>query len=466
MVLSKPKIGLLGLITDGYEAVFPGIISRQEKYAEELVKTLSQNVDVYFPGAALNRQSIEERMSDFNSRGLDGVLIVLLAYSQGTWLLRALQENRLPIALAVVQPDQEVGDDWEELDFTVNQGIHGAQDNSNVIVRSGTKCQFFAGNRHEKRFLDFVTDFARAAQTARKLKSMRTAVIGRMHGMGDILTDDMAFMRKVGPEFCHDTIGSVVSFMNKVAPEEIETQINADKKLFDIDPKLSHQSHSEAVRIYIGFKKYLEANKFDAFTAHFDVFAADGRFLQLPLYAASNLMSEGYGYAAEGDAMCASMVAAAHHLGGETSANFTEMYAMDFAKQAIVFCHAGEGNWSSHRKDIKPKLIDRYLGEGGLSNPPTHIFTPEVGPATLTSLVALSGDKFRLVVARGEILPKSDLKKCEMPYIFWRPASGIENCVEGWLRNGGTHHEVISLGEVSSRWKCLCDMLEVEYVEV
>lgn len=461
----KPKIGLLGLITDGYESVFPGILERQTKYANEIVETLSGVCDVQFNGPGLNRASIEQRVRELNEQGMDGILIILLAYSQGAFLLRALQENRLPIALAVVQPDQEVLDDWEELDLTVNQGIHGAQDNANTIVRAGIKCQFFAGNRHEKRFVDFVEDFAKACYTRTVLRRMRTAVISRMCGMGDILTDDMAFLRKIGPEWCHDTIGSVYSLMQKVTKEEIDERIAIDRAIFDVDPKLSYESHSEAVRIYLGFKKYLEDKGYDAFTAHFDVFGADGRFKQLPLYAASNLMADGYGYAAEGDAMCASMVGAAHAI-GSMDGNFTEMYTMDFAKKAIIFCHAGEGNWSTGRSDMKVRLIDRYLGEGGLENPPTHIFTPQFGPATLTSLAALEGGKFKLVVAKGEILPKSDLKRCEMPYIFFRPENGIEKCVEGWLTNGGTHHEVINLGDVSRRWKMLCNMLDIEYVEV
>jgi len=461
----KPKIGLLGLITGGYEDIFTGIIDRQTRYAKELVATLTPVVDVIFERPGLNRQEIESIVKEYNMRDVDGILIILLAYSQGTYILRALQENRVPIALAVVQPDQEVSDDWEELDLTVNQGIHGAQDNANTILRSGFKCQFFAGNRHEHHFVEFVEDFGKSCQARKKLRNMRTGVFSRMCGMGDTLTDDMAFMSKIGPEICHDTIGSVYSRMQAITKDEIDVQVESDKTLFDVDPKLSYESHSTAVRTYLGFKRYLLDKKYDAFSAHFDQFADDGRFRQLPLYAASNLMAEGYGYAAEGDVMCASMVAAAHIL-GNMDANFTEMYTMDFSKQAIIFCHAGEGNWEAARKDMKVRLIDRYLGEGGLENPPTFIFTPQYGKATLTSLVAIEGNRFRLVVAKGEILPKSDLKRCEMPYIFWRPESGIENCVEGWLRNGGTHHEVINLGDVSRRWKFLCDMLDVEYVEV
>jgi L-arabinose isomerase len=461
----KPKIGLLGLMTDGYEPIFPGITARQEKYANELVSAVASVADLYFPGAAKNRQEIEVTVKKFNEMDLDGILIVLLTYSQGAWLVHAIQDNRLPIAMAIVQPDQNVAEDWEELDLTVNQGIHGAQDNSNAIVRAGAKCQYFVGNRREPRFVNFIEDFAKAARTRNFLRHLRTAVIGRLPGMGDILTDDMAFYRRIGPEPCHDTIGSVYKFMEQVKDDEIEASIKRDHEIFDVDHKLSDESHAYATKEYLGFKKYLETNGFGAFTANFDVFSADGRFKQLPLMAASHLMAEGYGYAAEGDFMCAAMVAAAHSI-GNVDGNFTEMYTMDFAKNAIIFCHAGEGNWATCRKDMKPRLVDRYLGEGGLENPPTPIFTPQYGPATLVSLAALEGDRFRLVVAKGEILPKSDMRRCDMPYIFFRPDSGIEACVENWVRNAGTHHEVINPGNIALRWKMLSDILGIEYVEV
>ena len=465
MEARKPRLALLGLMTDGYEATFPGIIERQTKYARELVATISQVADVSFDGIGLNRQSIETLVAGYNAANLDGMVIVLLAYSQGAYLTRALENNRLPLALAVVQPDQEVGDDWVELDLTVNQGIHGAQDNANIINKSGVPCQFFAGNRHEGRFIEFIEDFAKACYARATLKGMRTAAFSRMCGMGDILTDEFAFTRIIGPEVCHDTIGSIASRMQSVSAEAIDAQIEKDRSIHAVDERLSYKAHAEAVRMYLAFQAYLKDRGYDAFTAHFDQFADDGRFKQLPLYAASNLLAEGYGYAAEGDYMCASMVAAAGAL-ADRDANFTEMYAMDFAKKAIIFCHAGEGNWATHRKDRKVRLIDRYLGEGGLGNPPTHIFTPQPGRATLTSLVYAGEGKFRLVLAMGDILPKADLTGCEMPYFFWRPDSGIKPCVEAWLKNGGTHHEVINLGDVRSRWRMLCAMLGVEFVEV
>ena len=50
-----------------------------------------------------------------------------------------------------------------------------------------------------------------------------------------------------------------------------------------------------------------------------------------------------------------------------------------------------------------------------------------------------------------------------MPYLFFRPASGVEACVTKWLSLGGTHHEVIVLGDFEARIRLLCSLLGIEF---
>ena len=136
-----------------------------------------------------------------------------------------------------------------------------------------------------------------------------------------------------------------------------------------------------------------------AYSTHFDAIAEDGRFARLPMAAASTLMARGFGFAGEGDALTAALVAAGHELLGD--AHFTEMYAMDFPSDSILMSHMGEGNWRVARTDRKPRLIKRPLGIGGLADPPTILFQYQPGPATLATLLSIGGDRFRLIVGRG-----------------------------------------------------------------
>ena len=253
-------------------------------------------------------------------------------------------------------------------------------------------------------------------------------------------------------------------FVEQVSDSAIAERVALEREIFDVDPKMPPERHAYAVRLYLGLKEYVERNGYAGYTAHFEEFGADGRYDQLPFLAASNLLAEGYGYAAEGDASCAAMVASMHTLCG--IANFSEMYMMDLKRDAILLCHAGEGNWKTCRKAQKPFLMDRVFNEGGLSNPPTPIFAPDAGRASLISIVHLGGERFRLVCAHGTLPEQPKLNKIDMSYLFFSPDSGAATLAQRWLEAGGTHHETVVYGDYRARIRLFAQLLNLEYVEL
>ena len=61
----------------------------------------------------------------------------MLTYGPGQRVARALGQSRLPLCLANVQPEPQVTAEWDMADMTYNQGVHGAQDTANAMVRAG-----------------------------------------------------------------------------------------------------------------------------------------------------------------------------------------------------------------------------------------------------------------------------------------------------------------------------------------
>ncbi|MEL7835074.1 L-fucose/L-arabinose isomerase family protein [Fodinibius sp. Rm-B-1B1-1] len=461
----KPRIGLLGIMQELYDDDIPGITEHQEKYAQEVCEQLSDVAEWDFPGAARNREDIEEILGDFNHKNLDGVMIVMLTYGPAMRTVRALQKNNLPLLLANIQPVSEVTTDWDMDDLTYNQGIHGAQDMANAILRTcGDNFEVISADWKSDEFEDYVGDWAHAAQAASELRQMKIASIGKMHGMGDTLSDEAAFTRIIGPEVNREYMGQVFRNMESVSKEEVESQMAIERDRFDVDDDMPDENFRYAVRMYLGFKKFLEDGNYRGFSAHFDTFKGDGRFEQINMLAASNLMAEGYGYAAEGDTNTASMVAAGHIL--DEDAHFTEMYAMDFKRESMLMSHMGEGNWKVARKDEPVRLANRELGIGDLNNPPTTVFRVEPGPATIVSLVHIEGEEFRLVTAQGEVLDSKKYPTIEMPYFHFKPDSGLRACNDAWLKAGGTHHQTLLMGDQRQKWQMLCNILDIEYLEV
>jgi L-arabinose isomerase len=214
----------------------------------------------------------------------------------------------------------------------------------------------------------------------------------------------------------------------------------------------------------LGIESVLRAGGYGAYSTHFDAIAEDGRFARLPLAAASSLMARGYGYGAEGDALTAALMSAGTWLLGDTQ--FTEMYAMDFPRDAILMSHMGEGNWRLARGDRPVRLIKRPLGIGGLDDPPTFLFQYATGPATLATLVSLGNERFRLLVCEGEILDTEELPALEMPYGHFRPDTGVRACMDAWLRYGGPHHQVLNPGHFAASWEVFGELAGIEVVQV
>ncbi len=465
MVSDKPRIGILGIMQDLYDEMIPGIAERQAGYAAELAAQLA-DVGEFIPGdPAKYRADAERVMGEFEAGGLDGVLVVMLTYGPAMRVARLLAQSRLPICLANIQPEPAVTPAWDMADMTYNQGVHGAQDTANAMVRAGRPFHVLTDDWRAESFRSGVARWARAAAAVTRWKSLKVAIFGyAMNDMGDIRVDESALVRSLGPEILAVAPGDLYRAMGHVTVGEVTDVIAFEDEAFEIDPRLSDEEREDHARMQVAIQRILDDRGFGAYTAHFGAIGEDGRFARLPLAAASTLMARGYGYAAEGDVLTACLVSAGHTLIGD--AHFTEMYAMDFPSDSVLMSHMGEGNWKVARRDRPVRLIKRPLGIGRLDDPPTFLFQYQPGPATLATLVSLEGERFRLVVAEGENLDSQQLPALEMPYGQFRPATGLRACLNGWLRAGGPHHEVMNLGHHAADWRVFCELAGVEFVQV
>jgi len=455
---------MLGIMHGLYDESQPEITAGQEAFARDVAHSLSAVAEIDFPRAAKSRADIEAIVRDFNDRGYDGILIVMLLYSPGFRLVRALEENCLPILLANIQPLPAVTADWDWRRLTTNQGIHGAQDTANMLLQSGSRPSVVTDDWKSESFKRRFEDWSCAAMAEKLLKGMRIACFGRMKGMGDIVGDEGEFQRVIGPEVNHEGIGQIFAAMTAVKESEIDLLVEEDRKRFQVSPNLSKESHRYALRLQRGFEAFLETNAYDGFTVNFDSFREDGRFKQIQMLSASNLMAKGYGYSNEGDVHTTALVAAGSILVGD--GHFTEMYSLDFEKDSALMSHMGEGNWKVARRDRPIRLIDRPLEIGGLENPPTLVFSAQPGPASLLSLASISKLGYRLVCCPGEVLDTEELPGVPMPYFHFRPATGIRTAMDNWLLAGGTHHEALTLGAHQKRWELLAHNLGIDYMEV
>jgi L-arabinose isomerase len=461
---ARPRIGLLGVMQSLYDEMLPGIAERQAAYAREVAAALSGVADVEVAPPVKERDDAERAMADLSARNLDGLLVVMLTYGPAMRVARLLAETPLPVCLANIQPVAAVTPAWDMGDLTYNQGIHGAQDTANAMVRAGRPFHVITDDWRSDAFRDAVARWARAAAAVTRWRALKVGVFGyAMNGMGDIRVDVHELIRTLGPQVDAIAPGALHRSAAAVSDADVRDLIADEDGRFEVDPALSAEEREDHARMQLGLERLLVDGGYGAYSTHFDAIADDGRFARLPLAAASSLMAKGYGYGAEGDALTAALMSAGTSLLGTTQ--FTEMYAMDFPSDSILMSHMGEGNWALARDDRPVRLIKRPLGIGGLDDPPTFLFQYATGPATLATLVSLEG-RFRLIVAEGEILDTDELPALEMPYGFFRPDTGVRGCMDAWLRLGGPHHQVLNPGRRGADWAVFCELAGIEHCAV
>src|SRR5947207_7628030 len=169
----KPRIGILGIMQDLYDDMIPGIAQRQAGYAAELAAALA-DVGEFVPSERIKyREDAGREMRQFEAADLDGVLVVMLTYGPAMRVARLLSQSRLPICLANIQPEPNVTPAWDMADMTYNQGVHGAQDTANSMVRAGRSFCVLTDDWRSEEFRADVGRWARAAAAVTGWRRLR-----------------------------------------------------------------------------------------------------------------------------------------------------------------------------------------------------------------------------------------------------------------------------------------------------
>src|ERR1044071_2736030 len=246
---ARPRIGLLGIMQSLYDEMLPGITARQGEYARAIGAALQDVADIVVAPPVKEREEAERALRALEDSGLDGVLGVMLPYGPAQRVARLLANTPLPICLANIQPVPAVTPEWDMADLTYNQGIHGAQDTANAMVRAGRRFHVVTADWRSESFRAAVGRWARAAAAVTRWRALRVGVFGyAMNEMGDIQVDVHALRRTLGPQVLALAPGALVQAAAAASPADVSAVLAFEDARFEVDPRLSTAEREDHAR--------------------------------------------------------------------------------------------------------------------------------------------------------------------------------------------------------------------------
>jgi len=465
--MERPKVGLLGLMLELYDVV-PNLKPTMARFADELVTTLTPYAEVDFPGVCNTREQVDRAVAAFEAGGKDLILVVLLTYAPSHIALPALLRTRLPFVIYNTQQLPAITAETTSAETLENHGMHGVQDLANVLLRAGRTVHLVTGHYQDPAALEAVGAWCRAAQAARLVRQMKIGLMGySMEGMGDFGIDTTALLGQVGPEVHHLAMKEVAELAADAPAEAVAEQMAADRQNFWIEEGITEAEHEASSRLEWALRRTIEDHGLHGFAAHFMAVGEEGWLDTLPFLAAAKLLGEGYGFGGEGDVTSAAAVSLMAELAG--AANFTEMFSMDPAHDAVLMMHMGEGNWRMARKDEPVHMLRSSLGLVDLKVAPLLLaFGLEPGDVTLLSLTTGPEGKLRFVIAEGEVMDFPYISDLRRPHYKFKPdsADGLPGFLTRFSQAGGSHHQALAYGRWGDTLEKLAALLSIPYVRV
>jgi L-arabinose isomerase len=407
-----------------------------------------------------------------NAANCIGLITWCHTFSPSKMWINGLKQLAKPVAHLHTQFNRDIPWATIDMDFmNMNQAAHGDREHGFIWSRLRKNRKVIVGFWQEKSVQEKLGAWARAAAAWHDWQGAKFVRFGdNMREVAVTEGDKVSAQIKFGFAVNSYGVGDLVQRVNAVSERKIEGLVQKYEAAYEISSDLKkggarHQSIREAARIELGLRAFLTEGGFKGFTTTFEDLHG---LVQLPGLAPQRLMSDGFGFAGEGDWKTAALVRAmkvmASGLAGGTS--FMEDYTYHLHP-------AGKIVLGSHMLEIcpsialgKPSLQVHPLGIGGKADPARLVFNPPSGPALNAALMDF-GNRFRLLVNEVDVITSAHpMPKLPVAQALWKCRPNFEDACAAWIYAGGAHHTGFSQAVTAEMLEDFAGIADIELLVI
>ena len=459
-----PRVVFVGLTLELYRRSMPDVVAVYGAYFRNWSEKLAGIAEIAASGVVSTREEIEALLASVPESEVDAVVVAAMSYTVSRPVADALERTALPVVLWNTQQADSFDENYAPEDLNLNHTVQGLQDVANVLFRRGREFSIVSGHYADPEKLDRLRTILETLRAARAMRSLRTGTIGgRFEEMDDFLFDETQLREKLGWEFQEVPLAEYLRAWEETDEAAIREVMEADREKFAVSPALTEESHRISVRGYLALRRVALEYRFDAMTFNFLVAEKETIPGGVPFYGINRLMEDGMGYAGEGDSLRAALDAGMRLLAG--SANFTEIYTVDFVNGRFMMSHMQECNPAWARRDRKVELRRMPFWLPCCPEYAGMYFTLEPMRTTLVTLTEDGRGGYRYIAFTGEIEDIAPLRNYNRAHWILRVPDAAR-CLDRYSEAGGTHHLIAVPGDRMEALRLLAKIQRVDFVDV
>lgn len=445
------------------------------EHSKKIIKYFSEDdrfpVSVIYKPVMTNSAAIRELCLEANSSNkCIGLITWMHTFSPARMWIAGLSSLQKPFVHLHTQFNRDLPWSGIDMDFmNLNQSAHGGREFGFMVSRLRLNRKVVVGHWQDK---DVIKDLASWSRVAAAWQDSRGAKIARfgdnMRQVAVTEGDKVEAEIKLGYSVNGYGVGDLVEYVNNITDAEINTIISEYEEKYLLQDSLlstgkDRKSLEEAARIELGLRVFLKDGDFKGFTTTFENLHG---LKQLPGLAVQRLMTDGYGFGAEGDWKTAALVRSMKVMGsglkGGTSLMEDYTYHLEPGNLKVLGSHMLEICESI--TDERPSLEIHPLSIGGKEDPVRLVFNVPGGTGLNASLIDM-GNRFRLIVNEVDVVvPDEDLPKLPVARVVWKPLPDLRTAATAWILAGGAHHTGFSQAITSEMLEDYAEMADIEYL--
>lgn len=453
-------------------------------HSKEMVEGMNNSgslpIKVVYAGTANSSVEVADIMSRANNdKKCVGIICWMHTFSPAKMWIKGMQILRKPLLHFHTQYNEKIPFETIDMDFmNLNQSAHGDREYAHILTRLRKPRKTVIGYWKDKKTLERIAVWSRVCAGVADAQDCLIIRFGdQMNNVAVTDGDKVAFEQVLGYHVDYVQFSTVLTFFNKVKDEDVTALVkDVYFKEYSVADDLKDENSEgyrkiwNAAKAELTLRAVLKHYGAKGFTTNFDDLGDENveetghGFDQIPGLASQRLMSEGYGFGAEGDWKDAALLRTTWFMsqGLEGGTSFVEDYTLNFDgdNTSIMESHMLEIN--PDIAEEKPRLEVHFLGIGIRKTPTARlVFTAKQGHGIAATIVDL-GNRFRLITNDVNLIKSKPLPKLPVASALWIPEPTFEVGVGCWMNAGGTHHSCLSMSLTSEYWRDFAEIADIE----